>query len=565
MSIWFRCLAILTLGLSSPSLSAQQAGPAVPIFAPGQVIVAFKPGTAATERAAAHAQVGATELQTIAGTGATLVEVRAGGVLPAVAAYSRNPNVQYAEPNYYRVVYIPDEGNDPPPPTGLGIDYFAEQYGLGNTGQLFYYDEMTGQPGAVQGIADADIDAVEAWDTLTARGDPAIKVAVLDSGIDCNHVDLVSQCSEIINFGPSDTTDDVIGHGTHVAGIIGATGNNQIGIAGVSWNTTISNLKVCYEYYDWLFGPVGLCDSVAIASALDYAAANGYHIVNMSFAAPSISQTEKTAITNAWNAGVLLVAAAGNDYSQTPVYPANLPEVIAVAATDWFDNLAGFSNFGSWVSLAAPGALTFSTMPYAACGIDPSDPEGCYGWLSGTSMASPTVAGAAAALWGHLGAGISNAAIRSTLESNADQTGAAGQNMLAWTTNGRLNLNNAVLNAGGGEPTGDPGVHVADLDGTAVNQGRNWMASVSIEVQDEAGHPADGYTVSGSWSGDYTGAGICTTTAGQCSLDSDLMLKRTTSSASFTVSNVSGPAPYLSGNNADPDGDSNGTSITVIR
>lgn len=564
MSILFRYLAILVIGLSSASLSAQQAKPSVPQFAPDQVIVDFKPGTAAAERAAAHAQVGATELQTIAGTGATLVAVRAGGVLPAVAAYSKNPNVTYAEPNYYRILFIPDEGNDPPPPTGLGIDYFAEQYGLHNTAQLFYYDELTGQPGAVRGIADADIDAVEAWDTLTARGDPSIKVAVLDSGIDCNHVDLVNQCSEIVNFGPSDTTDDVIGHGTHVAGIIGATGNNQIGIAGVSWNTTISNLKVCYEYYDWLFGLVGLCDSAAIANALDYAAANGYHIVNMSFAAPSMSQTEKTAVTNAWNAGVLLVAAAGNGYSRTPVFPAGLPEVIAVAATDWFDNLAGFSNFGDWVSLAAPGALTFSTMPYAACGIDPSDPEGCYGWLSGTSMASPTVAGAAAALWGHLGSGTPNVEIRSTLESNADQTGAAGQNMLAWTSNGRLNLNNAVLNSGGG-PSGDPGVHVADLDGVAVNQGRNWQAQVTVYVRDETGQPVSGYTVSGSWTGDYTGAGSCMTSNGQCTVDSGLMLKKSTTSATFAVTDVSGSAPYLPGDNSDPDADSNGTSITVNR
>jgi thermitase len=120
-----------------------------------------------------------------------------------------------------------------------------------------------------------------------------------------------------------------------------------------------------------------------------HAADQGYQVINMSFGGPSASQAEADAAAYAWNAGALLVSSAGNSYTSAPGYPAAFAEVIAVAATDWHDNLGSFSNFGSWVSLSAPGHQVFSTMPYAACGLPDTDPEGCYGWLSGTSMASP--------------------------------------------------------------------------------------------------------------------------------------------------------------------------------
>ncbi|HEY5665790.1 MAG TPA: putative Ig domain-containing protein, partial [Gammaproteobacteria bacterium] len=445
---------------------AQQQPSNLPAFVADQVIVGFVPGTPGQAQAAAHAQSGGNPIQSLDAIGATVVRVAPGRVGQAIAAYENNPNVVYAQANYLRPLIIPDEGQDPPPPTGLGIDYFDEQYGLHNTGQSFYYSPNTGAPGALTGIPDADIDAPEAWDLDT--GAAWVKVAILDSGVDCLHPDLSSKCIESINFGPSTTASDEIGHGTHVAGIAAAAGNNNVGIAGVSWGAMIGNLKTCYEYYDPFFGVIGLCDSVAMINALSYAADNGYHVANMSFGGPESGPAEAAAMTYAFNGGVVLVASAGNNYTSDLTYPAAYPEVIAVAATDWFDNLASFSSFGAnWVSMAAPGHQTFSTMPNPQCGLPENDPEGCYNWLSGTSMAGPTVAGAAAVVWSYL-PGATAAGVRSALEDNADTTGALGQNMQAWTQNGRLNLYAALT---GGATPPPPGNASPNITSTPITTG----------------------------------------------------------------------------------------------
>lgn len=560
MSRRFRFVSITLSLLCAMSAHSQQPVRQLPEIVSDQVIVAFEPGVSGLEVASAHSQAGTTPLRRVDAIGAVVAQVLSGDVPAAVAAYSRNPNVRYAEPNYLRPLVIPDEGTDPQ----LGIDYFDEQYNLHNAGQSFYYDPYTGQLGAVSGVEDADIDAPEAWDLHT--GSPLVTVAVLDSGVDCNHADLLGKCIENTNFGPSATLADEIGHGTHVAGIIGAAGDNGIGVAGVSWNTSLASLKVCYEYYDPIFGLVGLCDAAASAAAMVHAADQGYQVINMSYAGPSGSQAEADAAAYAWSRGTVLVAAAANAYDQTPMYPAAFPEVIAVAATDWYDNLASFSSFGNWVSLAAPGQHILGTLPHAQCGIAQNDPEGCYGWLSGTSMASPTVAGAAALVWAYLGTSAGNAAVRSALESNADATGTLQQNMLAWTQHGRLNLHGALSAAGAGEPppTG-PGVHVGDLDGASLNQGSAWVAQVTVYVHDETHLSAAGtLTVQGIWSGGFAGSASCVTEAGQCTVSSDAIPKRN-ASATFRVTGIGGGDAYLSSANHDPESDSDGHSIAVAK
>lgn len=570
-----RVLLFLSTALLALSAGAQQQV-TLPTTVPGQIIVGFEPGTPGTAVAEAHRQAGAVPLQTptaltLGAVNAALVELPAGNVSAGIAVYERNPNVRYAEPNYVRA--IPDEGEDPPWPVGLGIDYFAEQYGLHNTGQSFFYDQYTGVPGAITGAPDADIDATEAWDL--SQGSPLVTVAVLDTGVDCLHADLLGKCVEETKFSPSQTLTDDIGHGTHVAGIIGATGNNGIGVAGVGWTTSIAAIKVCYEYYD-ILTVTGLCDAADSAAGMIHAADQGYEVINMSYAGPEASQLEQDAVAYAWSHGVVLAAAAANAYETTPMYPAAFNEVIGVAATDWYDNLAGFSNFGNtWVSLAAPGYHIFNTMPNAACGLPDGDPYGCYGWLSGTSMASPMVAGAAAVVSAYLGAGATNVAVRDALEMNADVTGALGQDMLVWTQHGRLNLLGALENAGaggagggGGGGAADPGIHVGDLDPGAVNQGSTWMAQVTVTVHDENEMPVSGVSVSGTWSGGASGGGTCTGVtddAGQCVVSSTSIAKKL-GTATFTIGNLAnGGDPYMSAANHDDDGNSNGTTITVVK
>jgi thermitase len=553
---------LISLIASSFSVQAQQAVPRVPQYVDNQVIVAFRPGTAASAVAEAHRQAGARPMRSLGAIGAVVVNTGSRPVPAALASYQSNPNVRYAEPNYLRLMIIPDEGTDPNPPNGLGIDYFTEQYGLHSSGQSIYYDELTGAPGAIATAADADIDAPEAWDLHT--GSPLTTVAVLDSGVQCSHPDLVGKCVHpSLNLGPSDTADDVLGHGTLVASVIGANSNNGIGIAGVSWGTMIAPLKVCYEAYDIFFGMVGLCDSAASAAGMIHAANEGYQVVNMSYGGPDVSQAEADAVAYAWNNGVVLVAAASNNYSRTPMYPASFDNVIGVAATDWFGNLASFSNFGPTVSMSAPGAKMFVAFPQEACPY--IDPEGCYGWADGTSFASPMVAGAAALVSSYIGPGATNGQVRDALQAGASTSGPLGQNMQAWTQFGSLNLLGALEAAAGSgpPPSGSPGVHVGDLDSAAINHGGTWTAQVTITVHDENHAAVNAGTVLGQWGNG--GTSQCVLDAGQCQVESSPMAKKVGNVNFSVVSVTAGGSDYQPGDNHDPDGDSDGTSILVAK
>lgn len=360
------------------------------------------------------------------------------------------------------------------------------------------------------GSNDADIDAPEGWDIST--GDPAVIIAMLDTGVDCaDNLEFSGKCINEQNFvAPySDTTADIVTHGTHTAGIAAARTDNDIGVAGVGWKSSIANLKACYEYEYDLCPPfgctvlTGVCPVSASAEAITYAANQGYHVINMSYASDVIDpftgeptgfssppNAESEAVTYAWNKGVVLVAAAGNNDNTVKVYPAALPEVIAVGAVDRYDDRASFSTFGNnWVSMLAPGENTLSTIPNDICVFFsdilgfPFDPatDACLDWYSGTSMASPHVAGAAALVWAQLFAGQfpascvdaegtpCNAVIRSRLESGADKTGALGQNFLAWAQHGRLNLAGALAAPPLSPPAAPSGVAAADnANGTAT-------------------------------------------------------------------------------------------------
>lgn len=223
------------------------------------------------------------------------------------------------------------------------------------------------------------IGAPKAW-ALT-RGDPSILVAVLDSGVDLDHPDLAAKTRVDIDrdfVNNDNVADDDHGHGTHVAGIAAAATNNATGVPGLGWDVAILPLKVLNSW--------GVGYANALADAIRYAADHGANVINMSLggAAPCPYYLQE-AVDYAYMRGVLLVAAAGNNQGNTENFPANCEHVLGVAATDPDDTRAGYSNYSNAVSVAAPGTLIYSTMM-----------NGGYGYMSGTSMATPHVAGLAA-------------------------------------------------------------------------------------------------------------------------------------------------------------------------
>lgn len=211
------------------------------------------------------------------------------------------------------------------------------------------------------------------------RGE-GVKIAILDTGIDTHHADFAGRIKAMTSFVGGDGTDDN-GHGTHVAGIIGARGGNGIGVAGVAWNVKIMPIKVLDS------SAVG--SAATLALGIRYAVANGAKIINLSVSGPGYSRAFEEAVQLASDSGVLVIGAAGNDgrsVDTAPVYPAafQAPLLLAVSATAPGGGLSPVSNFGAGnVELAAPGQDIVST----ATG-------GGYERRTGTSMAAPHVAGA---------------------------------------------------------------------------------------------------------------------------------------------------------------------------
>jgi len=322
-------------------------------------------------------------------------------------------------------------------------------------------------------VAGADIGAEPAWNLGT--GNASVVVAVIDSGMQLNHPDLQdnlwTNTGEIPDNGidddlngfiddvhgwdfvgnnwfpgdglsPDNDPSDENGHGTHVAGTIGAVGNNGTGVTGVNWNVSLMPLKIG-AFFSFI-------STSAALEATNYAVMEGAKFLNNSYGGPIRPEDEvppvlfEDAIRNAELNDVLFIAAAGNDSTdndEAPQYPASyeLTNVISVAATDWADELADFSNFGeSSVDLGAPGDFILSTYP----GSD-------YVFISGTSMAAPQVTGAAA-LFKSQQPGFSGAAIRARMFNTVDSLPSL-DGLVA--TGGRLNVQAMVgaPDSGGGD------------------------------------------------------------------------------------------------------------------
>jgi thermitase len=271
------------------------------------------------------------------------------------------------------------------------------------------------------------VSAPAAWDLTT--GSSSVTVAVIDSGVDPAHPDLAGKLVGGYNYlgGSTSDTHDVLGHGTAVAGVIGANTNNQNGVAGLGWNTTIMPLVIVsssnYATY------------ADLAAAINYAADHGAKVINMSLGGTSYSSTLQSAVDYAWSRGLVIVAAAGNNSSNAGFYPAALNNVVAVSATDGSDNLASFSNFGNWITVAAPGTY-----------IQTTNNGGGYGNWQGTSFSAPQVAALAALIFAKNPA-LTNSQVVNILKNNSDDLGAGGfDTTYGW---GRINAFRAVEAAQG--------------------------------------------------------------------------------------------------------------------
>ncbi len=426
---------------------------------PGRVLVKFKTGNqgAALERASKAGAVGVLKERNLRGTAWHLLTVKAPkGIKAAVETLRIDPDVLYAEPDY-RVRACGAGGqsipNDP---------RFNELWGMHNTGQ-------TG------GTADADIDAPEAWQSTTSS---SVLVAVIDTGIDRNHADLAANMwvnlAELngtpkVDDDGNGFVDDVygwnfaynnnnpmddFGHGTHCSGTIGAVGNNAIGVAGVCWNVKIMAVK--------FLDSEGSGSTSGAVEATNYAVMMGAKVLSNSWAGGGYSQALKDAIDAANAAGVLFVAAAGNNGTNNdtlPSYPASYdcPNIIAVAATDNNDALASFSCYGAaTVDLAGPGVSILSTTP-----------GNTYSVFSGTSMATPHVSGVCALVWG-AAPGMPQSTVKALILAGVDPKPSLAGKCLSG---GRVNAANSLSLVGGRQ-----------LRINAPNGGENYETGCTVDI-----------------------------------------------------------------------------------
>ena len=370
--------------------------------------------------------------------GIHLISFEDSPVIDEVRRLEESGLVEYAQPDHVYNAFLPTpyHSNDP---------YYAD----GNQWALF----NQGQNG---GVAGADIRAPYAWRILYESGKPigssAVKVAVIDTGVDYNHPDLSANCKKADGFDfynlDADPMDDG-DHGTHVAGIIGATGNNGTGVSGVAWACRIYPIKALNSSMQ--------ATDTSILYSLDHADMMGCHIVNMSFGSYSFSQALADKIAEM--SSVLFVCAAGNDASDndsSPVYPASLGfnNIISVCNTNNKDQLNSYSNYGATsVHVGAPGSNICSTFP-----------GGIYLWMSGTSMAAPVVTGIAVLLKAAFPA-LTVAQIRSQILDNVDVIPALSGKC---STGGRVNAYKAFSGL-----LVDPEVEIGIRSQCAIREAQN--------------------------------------------------------------------------------------------
>jgi len=351
-------------------------------FVPDELLIQFVAGLPQSKvDEALHGQ-GAQEVDEIQAIRVKRIKVPAQSLEKVRDALAHNPHVKFVENNY-----VAGGGNVPNDPS------YPSQWHL------------------------QKISAPLGWDITT--GMVTVDIAIIDSGVDSSHPDLAGKLLPGWSFltGTSDT-HDVLGHGTAVAGAAAAISNNGKGVAGVAWQNSIMPLVVLdatdYASYS------------NIASAITYAVDHGVRVINVSIGGSSSSSTLQNAVTYAWNKGALVFACAMNNSSSTPYYPAACANAIAVASTDSNDNHSSFSNYGSWITVSAPGSYIYTT-----------NNGGGYGAWNGTSFSSPITAGLASLILS-VNPSLTNQQVKGLILQNADDLGTSGFDQ--YFGYGRINM-----------------------------------------------------------------------------------------------------------------------------
>lgn len=388
-------------------------------YVPDELIVKMKSGADETRALSKVRSRGAVVRKSFSSLRMMVVQLSPGdSINDAQSALENNPDIEYVEKNYIVNAHLTP--ND---------TRYGQQWYLGT------------------------IDAPQAWNTET--GDPNVVIAVLDTGVESTHEDmsgkLLPGCSVLGSFDENScgsNVDDNYGHGTGVAGTAAARTNNGIGVAGVCWNCMILPVKVLGDS-----GSGSVADTVeGMLYARQYALSNPSKkvVINMSLGrdcqSSGVLQSEQDAINAAWNAGILIVASAGNDGNSNMQCPASADHVIAVSATTSSDTKASFSSYGSYIDLAAPGVGIVNL-------LGTSNVAGSFytNW-SGTSFSAPIVSGVAGLVWS-ANMSKTNAQVEQILKDTAEDIGSS-----TFFGNGRVNAEFAVaLASGSPSPTPTPG------------------------------------------------------------------------------------------------------------
>lgn len=427
-------IAITLLALASPAtVSAAGTGPTQAKSIPGEIIVAYRSSPQLLQDAGMLVQ-DIRPVEERSGVTLAVVRVTPSRIAAMLNLLKQDPSVLYAEPNgIMEGTWTPD---DP------------------------LYNDVT------KVYVPQQIRADRAWDVT--RGSSSVLVAVVDSGLDMAHPDLVgalwTNTREVADNGLDDDgngfVDDVngwdfangdnqpaddLGHGTHVTGILAARIDNGVGIAGIAGGIKILPIKVLDSKNQGSW--------VNIAQGIIYAADQGARAINLSLGATSASQTVQDAVRYAQNRGVLVVASSGNNGTEQLFYPAAYDGVVAVGATTVGGEHWVLSNTGDYISVSAPGNTVYSTYWKAGVGS-------MYQFMSGTSMASPVVSGVAALIWS-VNPALTATQVKAILEATARDAGELGRDKIYGA--GEVDAEKAVL------------ATAATLPGDATVSGHLWV------------------------------------------------------------------------------------------